>query len=85
MVFVKMVRCNFETRSDFHTGTSSSRFLLAMNSFTWQYQHKPHSGMVLTGGIVGLIISNHGKVALKYHATSSCFILEQVFLENRNL
>ena len=72
-------------RSDFHTGTSSSQFLLAMNSFTWQYQHKPHSGTVLTGGIVGLIISNHGMVALKYHATSSCFILEQVFLENRNL
>ena len=79
------LRRRLETRSDFHTGTSSSQFLLAMNSFTWQYQHKPHSGTVLTGGIVGLIISNHGMVALKYHATSSCFILEQVFLENRNL
>ena len=48
-------------------------------------QTPAHSGTVLTGGIVGLIISNHGMIALKYHATSSCFILEQVFLENRNL
>ena len=33
-------------------------------------QTPAHSGTVLTGGIVGLIISNHGMLPLKYHATS---------------
>ena len=30
----------------------------------------------------GFDISNHGMVPLKYHATSSCFILKHVFPEN---
>ena len=79
------LRRRLERRSDFHTGTSSSQFLLAMNSFPPRYHHKPHGGTVLTSGIVGLIISNHGMVPLKYRATSSCFILKQVFPENWNL